>query len=324
MTDIAIPFPLATSAYGEGSFWCCSGETHFEEIFPKLPLLLQMRTCEGYATASATGVTHWTGATCDLSSGLSFLRRPWSGRMQATAIALLLLVLPIGASTGGKRRGSCIGCSRLSSARRAQYFLFRLRCISRPNCSSRASMSPSPTTSWASLADEAAAEYKSGPDEDHHSGWPLFRRGRCRPIWWRAWTSGAPVKLALAWIYFPHQPGRTRWALYQLLHCQWKRRTCREDQATPRRTGERRRGEIGYGAPHNRQERTHAEHGDQRHRRGGFWSFDAVGGATDGSTCGQAEFGRGRRFRNGAQITFHPTAGLPARNGVGPFGTHGA
>ncbi|MGA7000451.1 MAG: hypothetical protein WBZ28_00760, partial [Pseudolabrys sp.] len=93
--------------------------------------------------------------------GLSFLRRPWSGRMQATAIALLLLVLPIGASTGDA--GAPASGAHVYLLRGVlNIFSLGLDDIAAKLQQQGINVTVANYLSWASLADEAAAEYKSG------------------------------------------------------------------------------------------------------------------------------------------------------------------
>jgi hypothetical protein len=96
--------------------------------------------------------------------GLSLLCRPWLRALQATAIALLL-VLPIGASTANALTNPA------SAASGAHVYLLRgvLNIFSLGLDEIAAKLQQQGITvtianylSWASLADEAAAEYKSG------------------------------------------------------------------------------------------------------------------------------------------------------------------
>jgi len=96
--------------------------------------------------------------------GLSLLCRPWLRALQATAIALLL-VLPIGASTANAMTNPA------SAASGAHVYLLRgvLNIFSLGLDEIAAKLQQQGITvtianylSWASLADEAAAEYKSG------------------------------------------------------------------------------------------------------------------------------------------------------------------
>ena len=96
--------------------------------------------------------------------GLSLLCRPWLRALQATAIALLL-VLPIGASTANALTNPT------SAASGAHVYLLRgvLNIFSLGLDEIAAKLQQQGITvtianylSWASLADEAAAEYKSG------------------------------------------------------------------------------------------------------------------------------------------------------------------
>jgi hypothetical protein len=96
--------------------------------------------------------------------GLSLLCRPWLRALQATAIALLL-VLPIGASTANALTNPA------SAASGSHVYLLRgvLNIFSLGLDEIAAKLQQQGITvtianylSWASLADEAAAEYKSG------------------------------------------------------------------------------------------------------------------------------------------------------------------
>jgi hypothetical protein len=90
-----------------------------------------------------------------------FLRRPWLVRIQTTAITLLLLVLPIGASTG----------NAADTASSAHVYLLRgllnvfslgLDDIAAKLQQHGINVTVANYVSWSSLADEAAAEYNSG------------------------------------------------------------------------------------------------------------------------------------------------------------------
>jgi len=128
--------------------------------------------------------------------GLSFLRRPWSGRMQATAIALLLLVLPIGASTGNA--GAPASGAHVYLLRGVlNIFSLGLDDIAAKLQQQGINVTVANYLSWASLADEAAAEYKSGRTKTiilvgHSSGATVLPYMVARLD-----SLGAPVKLAI-------------------------------------------------------------------------------------------------------------------------------
>lgn len=96
--------------------------------------------------------------------GLSFLRRPKLRSMQATAITLLLLALPIGASTAN-------AAAPAPTTSGAHVYLLRgvlnIFSLGLDEIAAKLEQQGIPVTvanylSWSSLADEAAAEYKSG------------------------------------------------------------------------------------------------------------------------------------------------------------------
>ena len=131
--------------------------------------------------------------------GLSLLCRPWLRALQATAIALLL-VLPIGASTANALTNPA------SAASGAHVYLLRgvLNIFSLGLDEIAAKLQQQGITvtianylSWASLADEAAAEYKSGRVRTiilvgHSSGATALPDMVARLD-----SLGAPVKLAI-------------------------------------------------------------------------------------------------------------------------------
>src|ERR1700737_78054 len=125
-----------------------------------------MRACEVYGSADATvgslrgGPMKPFRGDRGFVDGLSFLCRPWLRALQATAITLLL-VLPIGASTA----------NAAAPASGAHVYLLRgvLNIFSLGLDEIAAKLQQQGITvtvanylSWASLADEAAAEYRSG------------------------------------------------------------------------------------------------------------------------------------------------------------------
>jgi len=97
--------------------------------------------------------------------GLLFLCRPSLRRMQATAMALLLLILPIGAGTANAVTAPASGASV------AHVYLLRgvlnifslgLDDIAAQLQQQGIAVTVANFVSWSSLADEAAAEYRSG------------------------------------------------------------------------------------------------------------------------------------------------------------------
>ena len=96
--------------------------------------------------------------------GLSFSRRPWLRLGQATAIALLLLALPIGPCMAN-------AAAPASGTSGAHVYLLRgvlnIFSLGLDEIAAKLERQGIPVTvanfvSWSSLADEAAAEYKSG------------------------------------------------------------------------------------------------------------------------------------------------------------------
>jgi len=99
------------------------------------------------------------------TGGLSLLCRPSLRRLQATAMALLLLILPIGAGTANAVTAPASGASV------AHVYLLRgvlnIFSLGLDDIAAQLEQQGIPVTvanylSWASLADEAAAEYRSG------------------------------------------------------------------------------------------------------------------------------------------------------------------
>jgi hypothetical protein len=97
-------------------------------------------------------------------SGLSFLRRPWSRPLQAAALTLLLLSVPVGPCMA-KAAGPAAATSG------AHVYLLRgvlnIFSLGLDEIAAKLRQQGIPVTvanfvSWSSLADEAAAEYRSG------------------------------------------------------------------------------------------------------------------------------------------------------------------
>src|ERR1700737_1692328 len=125
-----------------------------------------MRACEVYGSADATvgslrgGPMKPFRGDRGFVDGLSLLCRPWLRPLQATAITLLL-VLPIGASTA----------NAAAPASGAHVYLLRgvlnifslgLDDIAAKLQQQGIAVTVANFVSWSSLADEAAAEYRSG------------------------------------------------------------------------------------------------------------------------------------------------------------------
>ena len=121
--------------------------------------------------------------------------------------------------------------------------------------------------SWASLADEAAAEYKSGRTKTiilvgHSSGATALPDMVARLD-----HLGAPVKLAIGLdsVFRTSLAGRVgRYINFYIANGNGE-----PVARTKQLHGELENVDVGrirYGAPHNRQERDHAAEGDQRHR----------------------------------------------------------
>src|ERR1700682_2034516 len=160
-----------------------------------------MRACEDYPSANTTVGSLRGGPMKPFRGyrgfvdGLSFLCRPWLRALQATAITLLL-VLPIGASTA----------NAAAPASDAHVYLLRgvlnIFSLGLDEIAARLEQQGITVTvanylSWASLADGAAAEYKSGRTKTiilvgHSSGATALPDMVARLD-----QLGAPVKLAI-------------------------------------------------------------------------------------------------------------------------------
>ena len=140
--------------------------------------------------------------------------------MQATAITLLLLVLPIGASTAN----AAASAPRTSGA---HVYLLRgvlnIFSLGLDEIAAKLEQQGIPVTvanylSWSSLADEAAAEYKSGRVQTiilvgHSSGATALPDMVARLD-----QLGVPVKLAIGLdSVFRTSASGPRWTLYQFL-----------------------------------------------------------------------------------------------------------
>jgi hypothetical protein len=134
-------------------------------------LLLQMRARDGYGRPAQQpgrlrgGPVKPHGGYRRFVDGLSLLCRPSLRRLQATATALLLLILPIGAGTANAVTTPASGASG------AHVYLLRgvlnIFSLGLDNIAAKLQQQGIAVTvanfvSWSSLADEAAAEYKSG------------------------------------------------------------------------------------------------------------------------------------------------------------------
>src|SRR5260370_41464934 len=128
--------------------------------------------------------------------GFSFLCRQWLRALQATAIALLL-VLPIGASTANALTTGASGAHVYLLRGVLNIFSLGLDEIATKLQQQGMDVTVANYLSWASLADEAAAEYKSGRTKTiilvgHSSGATALPDMVARLD-----QLGAPVKLAI-------------------------------------------------------------------------------------------------------------------------------
>jgi hypothetical protein len=129
--------------------------------------------------------------------GLSFLCRRWLRPLQAMAIALLLLTLPIGASTGNAVTAPRPGAHVYLLRGVLNIFSLGLDEIAAKLQQQGITATVHNHLSWASIADEAAAEYKSGRVKTiilvgHSSGATVLPDMVARLD-----QLGAPVKLAI-------------------------------------------------------------------------------------------------------------------------------
>jgi hypothetical protein len=168
-------------------------------------LLLQMRACEGYGRLTQRSVRLRGGPMksyrgySGFVGGLSSLCRPSLRRLQASAIALLLL-LPLGAGTANAVTAPASGASG------AHVYLLRgvlnIFSLGLDEIAAKLQRQGIPVTianylSYASIADEAAAEYRSGRVRTiilvgHSSGATVLPDMVARLD-----QLGAPVKLAI-------------------------------------------------------------------------------------------------------------------------------
>jgi hypothetical protein len=128
--------------------------------------------------------------------GLSFLLRPWLGRIQATTITLLLLISPVAVSPGNAAAPAS-GTHVYLLRGVLNIFSLGLDDIAVKLRQKGINVTVANYLSWASLADEAAAEYKSGRTKTiilvgHSSGATALPDMVARLD-----HLGAPVKLAI-------------------------------------------------------------------------------------------------------------------------------
>src|ERR1700681_606070 len=129
--------------------------------------------------------------------GLSFLCRRWLRLLQATAMALLLLTLPIGASTGNAVTAPRPGAHVYLVRGVLNIFSLGLDEIAAKLQQQGINATLHNHLVWASIADDAAAEYKSGRANTiilvgHSSG-----ATRLPDIVARMDQQGVPVRLAI-------------------------------------------------------------------------------------------------------------------------------
>ena len=129
--------------------------------------------------------------------GLSFLCRRWLRPLQATAMALLLLTLPIGVSTGNAMTVPRPGAHVYLVRGVLNIFSLGLDEIAAKLQQQGITATVHNHLAWASIADEAAAEYKSGRVKTiilvgHSSGATVLPDMVARLD-----QLGAPVKLAI-------------------------------------------------------------------------------------------------------------------------------
>jgi hypothetical protein len=134
-----------------------------------------------------TGVGNW----------LWFPSRQWLGPLRRMAIAILLLVLPIGASTGNAAAAVASGTHVYLLRGVLNVFSLGLDQIAARLQQQGITVTVANYLSWASLADEAAAEYRSGRTKNivlvgHSSGATALPDMVARLD-----SLGAPVKLAI-------------------------------------------------------------------------------------------------------------------------------
>ena len=196
---------------------------------------------------------------------LSTRCRRWSRPLRAIAITLLLLLLPIAGNPASAAPGPDAHVYLLRGV--LNIFSLGLDDIAAKLQRQGINATVANYLSWESLADEAAAEYRSGRIKTivlvgHSSGATVLpdmvgpaQPARCPRH--AGDRSGFGV---------PDQPVGTRWTLFELLRCQWGRHAGRQDQPVPWQPGECRRRRNGCRAPLHRQERGHAAEGHRRDR----------------------------------------------------------
>ena len=166
--------------------WCCGGDTPYRQIATAHSHPCCSSDQAGATIASKTfrSPSRRTMKPYRGDSGfvrwLSFLGRASWCRLQAIAIAVLLL-LPIGTSSALAMPNSA------SAASTAHVYLlrgvFNIFSLGLDDIAAKLRAQGIPVTvanfaSWSSLADEAAAKYRSRQDQDHHSGRAFLGRDR--------------------------------------------------------------------------------------------------------------------------------------------------
>ncbi len=194
--------------------------------------------------------------------------RWWLRSLQTVAVALLLLTMPIGATANAVPASGGTG---------AHVYLLRgvlnIFSLGLDDIAAKLQAQGIPTTvvnylSWSSLADEAAADYKSGRVRTiilvgHSSGATVLPDMVARLD-----QLGAPVKLAIGLdsVFRTSLSGRVgRYINFYIANGNGE--PVAQHKAIARLARERQRAERpGRRAHHHRQERDHAAEGDQRHR----------------------------------------------------------
>ena len=176
----------------------------------------------------------------------------WLRPLRSAAMAILLLVVPV-----------CVSPVKAATSTAAETHVYLLRGVlnifslglddiaRQVAGAGYSTVTVANFVSWSSLADEAAAEYRSGRTKTivlvgHSSGATALPDMVARLD-----QLGAPVKLAIGLdSVFRTKPVGTRGTLHQLLHCQRQRRAGREDRAIPGQAREYRRGQNVPGVGH--------------------------------------------------------------------------